>query len=57
MNEIKEKGWIQIMLNTDKKESKQLTDTGKMLLLIIYNMLLGLPNKVTNISILIFNKS
>ena len=57
MNEIKEKGWIQTMLNTDKKESKQLTDTGKILLLIIYNMFLGLPNKGTNISVLIFNKS
>jgi len=45
MNEVKEKGWIRIMLNTDKKESKQLTGTGKGLLLIIYNMFLGLPNK------------
>ena len=47
MNEVKEKGWIRIMLNTDKKESKQLTGTGKGLLLIIYNMFLGLPNKGT----------
>ena len=47
MNEVKEKGWIRIMLNTDKKESKQLTSTGKGLLLIIYNMFLGLPNKGT----------
>ena len=41
MNEVKEKGWIRIMLNTDKKESKQLTSTYKGLLLIIYNMFLG----------------
>ena len=47
MNEIKEKGLIRIMLNTDKRESKQLTETGKGLLLIIYNMFLGIPNKGT----------
>ena len=47
MNEIKEKGWIRTMLNTDKKESKQLTGTGKGLLLIIYNMFLGISNKGT----------
>ena len=35
------------MINTDKKESKQLTSTGKGLLLNIYNMFLGLPNKGT----------
>ena len=47
MNEIKEKGCIRIILNTDKRESKQLTETGKGLLLIIYNMCLGIPNKGT----------
>ena len=47
MNDIKEKEWIRIVLNTDKKESKQLTGTGKCLLLISYNMFLGLSNKGT----------
>ena len=47
MNEKKEKEWIRIMLNIDKKESKQFTGTGKGLLLIIYNMFLGLFNKGT----------
>ena len=33
------------MTNTEKKESKYITDTGKSLLLILYNMFFGLPNK------------